>query len=298
MSTNSNKKNQVRAGLRRRGNLLAAALRPPARAQSAGRSPAAAPAAGNAADIAPSKVPRLVESPVFLLCPQRSGSTLLRVLLNSHSEIRAPHELHLRHLRVKPGRDFTLDVMAELGLDVRELEYMLWDNVLRFELERSGKSQIVDKTPSNALVWRRLAAAWPRARYIFLLRHPAAIVESVLARRANAVREEVVPEVLRYAEGIEAARHELPGLTVRYEELTAEPDRVTQEVCSFLDVKWERTMLDYGRQDHGPYRPYFGDWSEKLRSGAVRPARPLPGAAEVPRELRDVAGAWGYLDRA
>jgi hypothetical protein len=143
MSTNPNKKNQVRAGLRRRGNLLAAALRPPARAQSAGRSPAAAPAAGNAADIAPSKVPRLVESPVFLLCPQRSGSTLLRVLLNSHSEIRAPHELHLRHLRVKPGRDFTLDVMAELGLDVRELEYMLWDNVLRFELERSGKSQIV-----------------------------------------------------------------------------------------------------------------------------------------------------------
>ncbi|MGI5329198.1 sulfotransferase family protein [Actinomadura nitritigenes] len=242
-------------------------------------------------------MPRLVESPVFLLCPQRSGSTLLRVLLNSHSEIRAPHELHLRHLRVKPGRDFAVDVLAELGLDVRELEYMLWDNVLRFELERSGKSQIVDKTPSNALVWRRLAAAWPRARYIFLLRHPAAIVESVLARRAGSVREEVVPEVLRYAEGIEAARHELPGLTVRYEELTAEPDRVTKEVCSFLDVEWERAMLDYGRQDHGPYRPYFGDWSENLRSGAVRPARPLPGAADMPPELRDVAGAWGYLGR-
>lgn len=150
---------------------------------------------------------------------------------------------------------------------------------------------------SGALVWPRLAAAWPRARYIFLLRHPAAIVESVLARRAGSAREEVVPEVLRYAEGVEAARRELPGLTVRYEELTAEPDRVTKEVCSFLDVEWERTMLDYGRQDHGPYRPYFGDWSENLRSGAVRPARPLPGAAGVPPELRDVAGAWGYLDR-
>lgn len=297
MSTNANMKNQVRAGLRRRGNLLAAALRPPVRAQSPARAPADAPAADDSGDIVPSKVPRLVESPVFLLCPQRSGSTLLRVLLNSHSEIRAPHELHLRHLRVKPGRDFTLDVMAELGLDVRELEYMLWDNVLRFELERSGKAQIVDKTPSNALVWRRLAAAWPRARYIFLLRHPASIVESVLARRARSVREEVVSEVLCHAESIETARHELPGLTVRYEELTAEPDRVTREVCSFLDVEWERTMLDYGRQDHGPYRPYFGDWSENLRSGAVRPARPLPGAAEVPAGLRDVAGAWGYLGR-
>ncbi|GAA2164668.1 sulfotransferase family protein [Actinomadura napierensis] len=297
MSTNSNKKKQVKAGLKRRGNLLAAALRPPVRTYPQARSPEPAADAG-ADEIAPSKVPRLVESPVFLLCPQRSGSTLLRVLLNSHSQIRAPHELHLRHLRVRPGRDFAVDVMGELGLDVRELEYMLWDGVLRFELQRSGKAQIVDKTPSNALVWRRLSAAWPRARYIFLLRHPAAIVQSVLARRENAVRDEVVPEVLRYARDIEAARHELPGLTVRYEELTAEPDRVTKEVCSFLDVEWERSMLDYGRHDHGPYRPYFGDWSENLRSGTVRAARPLPGAAEVPPELREVAAAWGYLGRA
>jgi len=39
---------------------------------------------------------RLVAAPVFILCTLRSGSTLLRVLLNSHSQIHAPHELHLR----------------------------------------------------------------------------------------------------------------------------------------------------------------------------------------------------------
>lgn len=290
MSTNS-KKNQVRTGLRRRGSLLAAALRPPVR-------PPEAPAAGTAAGaepILPSKVPRLVESPVFLLCPQRSGSTLLRVLMNSHSQIRAPHELHLRHLRVRAGRDFSADVLGELGLDVRELDYMVWDNVLRFELQRSGKAQIMEKTPSNALIWRRLAAAWPRARYVFLLRHPTAIVESVLARRPNSVAGEVVAEVLRHAEGIEEARRELPGCTVRYEELTAEPDRVTKEICAFLGVEWEPSMLDYGRHDHGPYRPYFGDWSANLKSGAVQPSRPLP--EEMLPELREIAESWGYLGR-
>ncbi|XRQ15604.1 sulfotransferase family protein [Actinomadura welshii] len=291
--SSSPKKNQVATGLRRRGTLLAAALRPP------GRGPAEPSPAGSPEDdgdaIVPSQVPRLVESPVFLLCSVRSGSTLLRVLLNSHSQIRAPHELHLRHLRVKPGRSFTHDIMGELGLDVPELEYMLWDSVLAYELNRSGKSLIVDKTPSNALMWRRLASAWPEARYIFLLRHPASIVESVLARRKNSVREKVVPEILRYAEHIEAARSELPGITVRYEELTAEPEQVTKEICSYLGVEWEPGMLEYGKGSHGPYRAVFGDWGEKLKSGEIQAARPLPADDEVPPELRDIARAWDYL---
>ena len=43
---------------------------------------------------------RLVAAPVFILCTLRSGSTLLRVLLNSHSQIHGPHELHLRYVSV------------------------------------------------------------------------------------------------------------------------------------------------------------------------------------------------------
>ena len=48
---------------------------------------------------------RLLEPPVFVMCTLRSGSTLLRVLLDSHSQIHCPHELHLRdHLGVDPRR--------------------------------------------------------------------------------------------------------------------------------------------------------------------------------------------------
>jgi len=43
---------------------------------------------------------RLVEAPVFVICTLRSGSTLLRVPLDSHSQIRSPHELHLRYVSV------------------------------------------------------------------------------------------------------------------------------------------------------------------------------------------------------
>ena len=41
---------------------------------------------------------RLVESPGFVMCTLRSGSTLLRVMLDSHSQVHCPHEIHLLSL--------------------------------------------------------------------------------------------------------------------------------------------------------------------------------------------------------
>ncbi len=42
---------------------------------------------------------RLVQRPCFLLSSVRSGSTLSRVILNSHSQIHSPHEMHFRRTR-------------------------------------------------------------------------------------------------------------------------------------------------------------------------------------------------------
>ncbi|MEO5877802.1 MAG: sulfotransferase [Streptosporangiaceae bacterium] len=246
--------------------------------------------------ILPSRTSRLVESPVFVLSSVRSGSTLLRVLLNSHSEIRAPHELHLRTLEVRPSRDYSEDVMGALGLERKELEHLLWDRVLHHELERSGKSLVVDKTPANALMWRRIDSAWPHARYIFLLRHPASVVESVLTRRKGSERDAVTDEIFNYVQGVEDARQNLDGHTLRYEELTADPAGETRRLCAYLGVEWEPEMLDYGKQDHGPIKAIFGDWSANIKSGQVQEARPLPTADQVPEKLREISRLWGYLD--
>jgi hypothetical protein len=273
----------VKKALRRRTEHLAEALRPPG-------------VKAKKKVILPSKTSRLVESPVFVLSSVRSGSTLLRVLLNTHSQIRAPHELHLRTLEVRPSREYSDDVMSALGLERKELEHLLWDRVLHHELERSGKSLVVDKTPANAKMWRRIASAWPQARYIFLLRHPAAVVESVLNRRKGSERDEVIEEIYAYVQGVEDARQNLDGITVRYEELTADPAGETKRICAYLGVEWEPEMLDYGKQDHGPIKAIFGDWSANIKSGQVQEARPLPKADEVPERLREISKLWGYLD--
>ncbi|WP_320782877.1 sulfotransferase [Streptomyces sp. CRN 30] len=241
-------------------------------------------------------VPRLVESPVFVLSSVRSGSTLLRVLLNSHSRIRAPHEMHLRTLRVHLSRPFTSKAMRALELDREELEHVLWDRVLHLELVRSGKDLIVDKTPANALVWPRLNRCWPEARRIVLLRHPGAVVASLTARRTAPDPAAVRAEVLDYAERLEEVRRDPAALVVRYEDLTADPERSTRRVCDYLGVPWESGMLDYGSKDHGAFRPQLGDWSETLKSGRVRPARPPRPDTDIPPRLRELARAWGYAE--
>jgi len=294
----------VRTGIRRRVRLLGEALRPPKQlSKSAGPSTASntashtlrPPKRVQVVDYGVPIMPRQVESPVFVIASVRSGSTLLRAVLNSHSRIRAPHELHLRTLRVQPTPGFSEESMLELGLDQVELEHVLWDRVLGLELERSGKDIIVDKTPGNVFIWERLKYAWPKARFLFLLRHPEGVVTSLLNRKNNtASRETLEANALKYFKPLEKARRTLDGLTLRYEELTAEPERVTREICEYLGVPWEPEMIDYGKHDHGRFLPNLGDRSANIKSGRIQPARTFDSIDTLSPQLAKYATAWGY----
>jgi hypothetical protein len=235
---------------------------------------------------------RRLTAPVFVMCPVRSGSTLLRVVLNSHSQIYAPHELHLKDLRVDLSNPYVQSAMDELGVEQSELEHMLWDRLLAEALIRSGKKILVNKTPDDVFIWRRLIRNWPDARFIFLLRHPAAITRSWHSARSWDL-DEATDSALHYMEAVDEVRRTLPGVTVRYEELTAAPEDATRRLCEFLGVEWEPRMLDYGGGEHGAFRAGLGDWTSKIRSGRIQQSAPVP--AETPPRLKDICEAWGYL---
>ena len=243
------------------------------------------------------EIDRLVRAPVFVMCTLRSGSTLMRVLLNSHSQIAAPHELHLRYISVSLDRKWSVRSMREMGFDQTRLRYMLWDRILHRELANSGKPIIVDKTPNNVFIAEHLRAAWPDSRFIFLLRHPAAIAESrknwFQGNIENYDEAQNHDLIRRYCEALEANRQKYDGITVRYEELTEDPATQTRRICEFLEVDWEPEMLEYGKKDHGRFKSGLGDWSENIKSGEVQKAKPPP--PETPEPLRPIAEEWGYL---
>ena len=238
---------------------------------------------------------RLLVAPAFVLSSVRSGSTLLRVLLDSHSQIHSPPELHLRDLTVRQRSKYAKRAMAALKLDQDQLDYLFWDRLLHRELSAAGKSLLVNKTPSDVFIVDRIRACWPDARFIFLLRHPAAIARSRHRARPQDSVERNVEMVLRYGNAVEDARRRLPGHTVRYEDLASDPETETKRLCAFLGVDWEPAMLEYGRHDHGRFKPGLGDWTEKIRSGRVQPPTPPPPVDEIHPDLRPLCVAWGYL---
>src|SRR2546430_8646876 len=184
--------------------------------------------------------------------------------------------------------------MQVSGLDEQELEHLLWDRVLHRQLVRSGKRVIVDKTPTNLLRWQRVAQCWPRARYIFLLRHPVHIVESAIAARPHATPAESTELVHLFLARMCEARDALHGLTIRYEELTDDPKATTRKVCGYLGVEWEPGMVEYGQADHGPYLAGIGDFTDRIRTGRVLSSRALPTEAETPEPLQPFCRALGY----
>ena len=216
-------------------------------------------------------------------------------MLNTHSEIHAPHETHLSGLRVAINGRYATQAMAEIGLDEVQLEYLLRDRVLHRELMRHGKSVIVNKTPGDAFRWKRILECWPDARFIFLLRHPAAIADSLARAHPNRKNERVIQGVLRHTVAVEQARTKHGGLTVRYEDITIDPEKEMKRVCEFLGVDWEPSMIDYGQGEHGGFQRGLGDWSERIRSGKVQPVERLPTRDEIPPGLLDISTKWGYV---
>lgn len=239
-------------------------------------------------------IARLVPSPVFVLSSERSGSTLLRALLDSHSQIHAPHELHLRGLAVDIPV-LARRAMADLGLQGRDLDDILWDRVLHIRLLASGKQLIVDKTPHNVHSWRRIKHAWPDAKYLLLYRHPQRVFESWYKARPNDDPSKLAGRVTRnMTDLVDAAKH-VSGLEIRYERLTHEPVVVTREICEYLGVPWEPRMLEYGTQDsERSFEKGLGDWSENIRSGQIRPDKPLPTRDEIAPDLLDATALTGY----
>ena len=191
---------------------------------------------------------------------------------------------------------YPADALKEIGLDEKSLQELLWDRVLHRELAESGKRLIVNKTPNDVFIADRIKECWPDARFLFLLRHPAAVAQSRAGRPAAGLaraQREDGQALLRRAP---ARAGDLPRAR-RCATRTSPPTpaRVTREVCAFLGVEWEPAMLEYGRVGHGRFRAGLGDWSENIKSGRVQAPAPLPAADEVPAALRAVCRTWGYL---
>jgi hypothetical protein len=224
---------------------------------------------------------RLLLAPIFPLAPMASGSALLRAMLDGHSQLHTLSKLAVWDLGVDVSTPLAASALERHGLNRPELEHLLWDRLLHRVLVKSNKRFVVDQTPSNIFHWRRIAQCWPDARFIFVLDHPLSIARAWAqsAPEAEDRPGHSTPEAVRHMQALDEARRGLSGLTLRQEELTADPERESRRICAFLDVAWEPAMLS-------EIGPLLGEGGSSHRVHG-----------EVPPVLEGICESWGYVTR-
>lgn len=209
--------------------------------------------------------PRL-STPVFVAAAARSGSTLLRNLLDAHPQIVAPPESNLAAAANVIMEAWTLE--RDRASESERRQHALGEvrslvrRYARYHCLRSGKELFCDKSLSTASHYEVLVDALPQARFIALHRHAMDMVASGIEaspwgfsgygfeRFVNPTN--FVAGLVGYwcatTEQILALEHRLGPrcLRVQYERLVLDTDTVMQEVCAFLDVEWHDSLVADG----------------------------------------------------
>lgn len=185
--------------------------------------------------------------------------------------------LHIVNSGYRLGRDPTPPGSAPILLSADQFEELLSDvarsrqyadtfSIVQDHLARmAGRSHWLEKTPGHVFHIDRIARAIPDSRFVVAVRDPRDILASKKVRRAAIWSDKYREEERAYKSLIKsydpvwdalswkaAARAGLAAqqahpdrvMTIRYEDLVAEPAIVVERLCDFLRLDFEPAMLE------------------------------------------------------
>jgi hypothetical protein len=214
--------------------------------------------------------------PLLILGVRRSGTTLLRVMLDRHSQLAVPDESYFvpqladRHLRHVDADGFLddlrrLNTLSEWEVPLDKVRERLYDGmptgaaigtVYAVYAEERGKPRWGDKTPMYMQNLRLLERLFPDARFVHLIRDGRDAALSFLAMPRGIVTETWMHPrtpaefACQWRTEVAAARRlgRRTGtryLEVRYEELVADVEQALRRICDFAGLEYEPGMVDY-----------------------------------------------------
>lgn len=259
---------------------------------------------------------KVAEKPIFVIGAQRSGTSLLRRILDSHSRITCPPESKF----ILPLSRVLTDAKSlagwdSMGFDKQEVDRAMGRFVRSFfdaYARAQGKARWAEKTPNYVDCLPELWDMFgPDVQFIYILRHGLDVANSLAdPHRHYPAIDEFMDEAggnapvaagLFWADKnrkIRAfqAEHPQAGHVIRYEQLTTDPESALKPLFDFLGEPWEPDVIDY---DKFPHHAGFGDPDVKRRK-TVEPNSEKYKAwpEETQRAVREACGemlpALGY----
>ena len=204
-----------------------------------------------------------VESPFFVVGAERSGTTLLRLMLDHHPELACHYEF-----------DFSVDLVSDDGKmpAIGELKRSFERPWLRYALTAPGCDGVFPEcaTHEEFVNWKlcrwrdaggkqvvgatvhrhfgRLLHIWPAARFVHIVRDGGDVARSRVQMQWHGSVWTAIDAWLESEASWDALRQCLPAARqteVRYEDLIRSPRQTLTELCAFLGCRFSDRMLEY-----------------------------------------------------
>jgi len=217
-------------------------------------------------------------SPIFIVGTERSGSNLLRLLLDSHSQIAIPHPPHIFHYfapleagygDLSEGENFqrlVQDVLRLLECHIHPWEKIpsldaiassanpqdllgIFVAIYQWHQQQTGKARWGCKSTFMIAHVHRILAQFPDAQFIWLVRDPRDVAASSRESVFNPCHPYLTATLWCQQQQLGLAHEQqLPKanwLRLLYEDLIAHPEQKLQEICEFLGENFEEQMLKF-----------------------------------------------------
>jgi hypothetical protein len=247
------------------------------------------------------KVSELAPMPIIVGVP-RSGTTLLRFMLDAHPALAippetgflaarlnwlkriAPREALFRTVTKLPFRNGT---WQDFGLDAGEFREQLrrivpfdWGEgfrvFYRLYAKKQNKPRYGDKTPLYCQHMKAIERLLPEAHFVHIIRDGRDVALS-LRKTPFAPAQDILMLARYWQRLVENAREEgrrcRAYAEVRYEDLVNDPAGVLRSICGFLKLDFDSAMLQYWEQT-----------AERLQEH--KPQLRIDGQVRVTREQR------------
>lgn len=258
----------------------------------------------------------------FVVGVPRSGTTLLRLMLDAHSELAIPPETHFLPKLIRlcqeaeeEGRDArraALELVTEhrrwpdFGLAPEEVSSRLAGAgplipaaAARAFYEayaaKHGKPRWGEKTPQYLKTMKRIGEALPEAFFVHIIRDGRDVALSLLevSWGPNTIEDAAVHWTTQIRRARRKSRSLAHYIELRYEGLVADPEPIVRRVCEMVKLPFEPAMLEYHREAADRMEGLARD----LELGGDRPGIPAAERArqhalvsEAPRTER--VGRW------
>lgn len=207
--------------------------------------------------------------PFFIVGSARSGTTLLRVILNAHPAVTVPPESRFVTELWRDAHEVRLDDFLS-GLEGHR-QFKSWNlpiDYVRAEMDsdtvpyataveaiytayakRAGKEIWGDKTPRYVEHIPFLAELFPDARFVHLVRdgRDVALSYANVPFGPKTVAKAAALWARRVRTGVSEGRRlgNSRYKEIRYEDLVDEPEETTRVLCAFIGIEFDPDMMEY-----------------------------------------------------